>query len=272
MEALVARIRSIHPGLFTDESFMELTVDAPLAVPVLLGLWTEADDNGVFEWKPVQIKARTIPAAVAPIEPLLDVLIKHKFVRRFELAGRQLGAIRNFRRYQRPKKPKYIHMTSPELLQYVGSEKETPEQETDEAPPVPHQSGTSPELSPQMEEEGGRMEDESGDSSSQERIITRSASRRASKGSYAFEGAVIRLNQQDFDKWVGTFSAIPDLNAELTSLDAWLSGQPPDQRKRWFHVAAGALAKKHQSKLEDRKRAEQTGRSSGYVPMGPAGG
>jgi hypothetical protein len=104
------------------------------------------------------------------------------------------------------------------------------------------------------------------DSSNQDRTITRSASRGAG---YAFEGAVIRLNQRDFDKWTGTFSAIPDLAAELTSLDAWLSEQPADQQKRWFHVTAGALAKKHQARLEERKRGGSMG---GYVPMGPAGG
>ena len=103
------------------------------------------------------------------------------------------------------------------------------------------------------------------DSSNQDRTITRSASRR---GPYAFEGAVIRLNQADFDKWAGTFSAIPDLAAELTSLDAWLSDQPDDQRKRWFHVTAGALAKKHQARLEERK----TGRSTGFIPLAPGGG
>ncbi len=41
----MARIRSIHPGLFTDEAFMALSL---LARVVLPGLWTECDDQGVF--------------------------------------------------------------------------------------------------------------------------------------------------------------------------------------------------------------------------------
>ena len=51
----MSRIRSIHPGLFTDEAFMEASIPARM---LIMGLWCEAWDDGVFEIKPLTIKAR----------------------------------------------------------------------------------------------------------------------------------------------------------------------------------------------------------------------
>ena len=55
----MARIRSVHPALFTDESFVSLSDSAQI---FWVGLWCEADDQGVFEWKPLTLKMRTRPA------------------------------------------------------------------------------------------------------------------------------------------------------------------------------------------------------------------
>jgi hypothetical protein len=99
------RIRSVHPGLFTDEAFMELTVGNPLAGLLLIGLWTEADDSGSFEWKLLTLKARLLPATVANIGELLEALAALRFIRRFDVGGRAIGVVRNFAVYQRPKEP-----------------------------------------------------------------------------------------------------------------------------------------------------------------------
>jgi hypothetical protein len=50
----MSRIRSIHPGFFADETFVMLS---PLARLFWIGLLTEADDQGIFEWKPVTLKS-----------------------------------------------------------------------------------------------------------------------------------------------------------------------------------------------------------------------
>lgn len=114
------RIRSIHPSLFTDEQFMELTVEAPLAVPVLIGLWTEADDNGVFEWKPLRLKVRLLPAAAADINVIMQELLTKRFVIRFEHDGREYGAVRNFRKFQKPNRPNPVHPLPTEIARWVG--------------------------------------------------------------------------------------------------------------------------------------------------------
>lgn len=109
-----ARIRSIHPGLFTDEALSGIS---EAAVLFLIGLLTEADDHGVFEWKPKQLRIRLRPARDGDVDPLLSELIEAKAIRPFMGEdSRQYGAIRNFCKWQRPQRPVY-HFPLPDHLQ-----------------------------------------------------------------------------------------------------------------------------------------------------------
>jgi hypothetical protein len=145
----MARIRSIHPGLFTDEAFMTASPHARL---LIIGIWCEAWDDGVFEWKPLTLKARLFPVDAVSVPDLLAELVALGFVKQFDASGKQYGAIRNFQKYQRPKKPNSSHVL-PELLRaYVHQ--------------VPNQFGTSGEKSPQMEDGGWREGEEGEDTAS----------------------------------------------------------------------------------------------------------
>lgn len=115
----MARIRSIFPGLFTDEDFVQLSEAAQI---FYIGLLTEADDQGVFEWKPVVLKMRLKAASMVPVEPLLAELVEHNRITSYTEDGRPYGAIRNFVRYQRPKKPNDHHPLPLTLRKYVGFE------------------------------------------------------------------------------------------------------------------------------------------------------
>ena len=77
----------------------------------------------------------------------------------------------------------------------------------------------------------------------------------AASTGYAFSGRTIRLRKKDFDQWANTFHGVPDLGAELISLDAWFDGQDESKRKGWFHTVAGALNRKHQETLASRQAA-----------------
>lgn len=145
----MARIRSIHPGLFTDESFVSASMAARLLLP---GIWTEADDHGVFEWKPLSLKMRIFPADAVDVGDLLGELEAVNIVRRFSVDGREYGVVRNFCTYQRPKKPTYRFVLPPELETYAGIRKDSSE-------PVPHQSPTGSENPPQMEDGVGGGEE-----------------------------------------------------------------------------------------------------------------
>jgi len=102
----MARIRSIHPGIWTDEEFISVSMAARLA---FIGLMNEADDGGVFPWKPKQLKARILACDDVDMVEILDELGRARFLMKFEVDGEWYGAIRNFVRYQSPQKPKIIY-------------------------------------------------------------------------------------------------------------------------------------------------------------------
>lgn len=102
----MARIRSVHPGQWTDERFV---TTSPMARLLAIGLRNEADDNGIFEWKPLQLKMRLFPADNCDVPDLLEELSATGQVLRYEVAGRPFGIIRNFTKYQSPKYPTFYH-------------------------------------------------------------------------------------------------------------------------------------------------------------------
>ncbi len=148
----MARIRSIFPGLFTDEAFVSVSMPARV---LLLGIWTEADDQGVFEWKPVTLKMRIFSADNIDVVPLLGELETANAVRRFSFEGKPHGAIRNFCKYQKPKTPKFRDVKDAEIRNYVASKYQKEETETSKPEPFPQNGEMN-----RRREEGGGSEDE----------------------------------------------------------------------------------------------------------------
>lgn len=152
----MARIRSVHPTLFTDEAWVSCS---PLARVLYIGLMTEADDQGLFEWKPIQIKLRLLGNDAADVPALLAELVGVNLIREVESAGKKLGAIRYFRRFQRPKKPNAVFVLPPELRTYVGFKADGGEPDDDEADGVGNPFGTGSPQAEQKEDGGGRRKD-----------------------------------------------------------------------------------------------------------------
>jgi hypothetical protein len=154
----VSRIRSIHPGIWTDEAFVTLSAHARV---FLIGLWTEADDKGIFPWSPLKLKMRLLPADNVDVAGLLAELVDGGLVLPYECEGKTYAAIRNFTRFQRPKKPNDIHPATEQALLFAGHDTGTKEGESKKVPaqaetssePVPHQSENPPA------DGGWRMED-----------------------------------------------------------------------------------------------------------------
>ena len=110
----MSRIRSIYPEQWTDEDFVTCS---PLARLLAIAIRNEADDNGVFEWKPIAIKMRLLPADDCDVSALLGELVSTNQVYRFEVNGKKFGAIRNFTTFQKPKTPKYKYPEPPPFPQ-----------------------------------------------------------------------------------------------------------------------------------------------------------
>jgi hypothetical protein len=160
----MARIRSVHPGQWTDEEFVSCS---PWAQLLAIGIRNEADDVGIFEWKPIVLKMRLLPVAMVDINELLAELVLHNIVRRFEDGGKAYGAIRNFSQYQRPKEPTQRYPLPDDQRAYLGlTEKDyrwaklqrfpaggtaslVPEQPT--SPALPQPLPSPGEIAPQME-------------------------------------------------------------------------------------------------------------------------
>jgi hypothetical protein len=172
----MARIRSVHPGLFTDEAFVTLSMTARV---FLIGVWTEADDHGVFEWKPMSLKMRLFPADNIDASAVMDELAAADQVRRAEHEGKQYGIVRNFCTWQRPKKPTHRYPFPPAWVEYVAFKGDDSPTST---PPVPHLTRTAPGKRPQREE-GGKEEREvgGGDKNGGGRSVTRAPPTRAKK-------------------------------------------------------------------------------------------
>nr|WP_295828277.1 hypothetical protein [uncultured Azospirillum sp.] len=146
----MARIRSCFPGQWTDEDFVECS---PLARLLVIGLRNEADDQGVFEWKPRALKMRLLPADDINVSDLLEELAAHRQVMPYEVDGKAYGAIRNFVLWQRPKKPKAIHPVTPEVREWVGMNKRSAPSGSG---PVDDQGGAGAE--PDGDEDGAASE------------------------------------------------------------------------------------------------------------------
>lgn len=96
----------MHPGQWTDDMFVTCS---PLARLLALGLRNESDDNGIFEWNPVKLKMRVLPADNCEIESLLVELVASQQIVQYEVSGKKYGLIRNFTKYQKPKYPTYLY-------------------------------------------------------------------------------------------------------------------------------------------------------------------
>ena len=164
----MARIRSVHPGLFTDEAFVSVSMPARM---LAIGIWTECDDQGAFEWKPVTFKMRLMPADTVDVSALLEEIRIADMVKPYEVGGKRYGLVRNFCKYQRPKKPNSVHPIPVDLKPYAGHHPDT------NVPPSPPSGGvlsptsgepvgngfpTGGKKSPQVEDGGciGREEDQ----------------------------------------------------------------------------------------------------------------
>lgn len=156
----MARIRSVHPSLWTDENFVSLQVMARL---FLIGMWNEADDYGLFEWKPTRLKMRLAPNDAIDAAAIMDELAAAGFLVRLDRDGKALGLVKNFRKFQRPKTPSSpLVPLDDAILSIIGIDKpaDVPQSHRSPSPVPPQPSPDDGEKSPQMEDGGGRMEGE----------------------------------------------------------------------------------------------------------------
>src|SRR5262245_38063187 len=97
----MARMRTIKPGFFANETLTEL----PLAARVLFaGLWCWADRAGRLEDRPRRLKGEIFPYEDYDVDGLLEALAGAGFVLRYAVDGERYIQVVNFARHQNPHK------------------------------------------------------------------------------------------------------------------------------------------------------------------------
>jgi hypothetical protein len=95
----MARARTIKPGFFLNEDLSDLT---PYARLFFIGLWTQADRNGVVEYRPRRLKAELFPHEAVEIGALAVELHGKKFLEMWDYGGTKYIIIPTFSKHQRP--------------------------------------------------------------------------------------------------------------------------------------------------------------------------
>lgn len=127
----MARIRSTHPDQWTDDEFVACS---PLARLLSLGIRNFADDNGIIPYTPTRWKRWVLPDDPCNPDELAAELVRTRQIVLFEARGQTYAAIRNFRRFQKPKSPTYTHP----LPEWWGSDGEgLPNASPMPSPPLP---------------------------------------------------------------------------------------------------------------------------------------
>jgi hypothetical protein len=97
----MARIRTIKPGFFRHEELFEAEQASgfPLRL-IFAGLWTVADREGRFEWKPRAIKLDVLPYDPIDFAAALEALASYGFVVKYKVGARTFAHIPSWHKHQ----------------------------------------------------------------------------------------------------------------------------------------------------------------------------
>jgi hypothetical protein len=100
----MGRIRTVKPKFFRHEDLQRLEESHSDLKPMLVfaGLFTIADREGRFEWRPKQIKLDILPFLAFRMEDALNALAGAGFITRYEVDGKEFGCIPSWHEHQKP--------------------------------------------------------------------------------------------------------------------------------------------------------------------------
>lgn len=95
------RIRTIKPEALLDEVLWDLEESSGLPIfRGFVGLWTVADREGRFEWRPRALKSLILPYWTGDFADVLNALEERGFIVRYEVEAREYGCVRTFKKHQ----------------------------------------------------------------------------------------------------------------------------------------------------------------------------
>lgn len=97
----MARIRTVKPEFFRHHGLFQLEKETQLPIRVAFaGLFTAADREGRFRWRPEELKLDCLPFDPVDFPRVLDALTTRGFIRKYTVAGEEFGVIPSFKRHQ----------------------------------------------------------------------------------------------------------------------------------------------------------------------------
>lgn len=97
----MSRIRTIKPDFFRHETLFDAEVEERLPLRVaFISLWTIADREGRFKWRPRSLKSDCLPFDNVDFSRVLDALATRGFVVKYEVDGEFYGCIPTFTKHQ----------------------------------------------------------------------------------------------------------------------------------------------------------------------------
>jgi hypothetical protein len=97
----MARIRTVKPELFRHEVLHEAEQKSGLPLRLAyIGIFTACDREGRFKWKPRALKLDVLPYDDVDFSRVLDALVTHGFVVKYEFEGDCFGCIPTWSQHQ----------------------------------------------------------------------------------------------------------------------------------------------------------------------------
>lgn len=110
----MARIRTIKPDFWTDESLTECSLSARL---LFIGMWNFSDDNGNIQRSAKQLKMKIFPADAIDCEPLVQELMTHGLLIEYLVSGVKFLNIKGFLKHQLINRPSKSNIPPPQFTE-----------------------------------------------------------------------------------------------------------------------------------------------------------
>lgn len=249
----MARIRTIKPEFFRHEGLFAGEKESGLPLRVAFaGLWTAADREGRFEWRPRNLKLDCLPYDDVDFAMVLDELAKRGFIVKYKVGLGVYGMIPGWRDHQVVNN-RELSSTIPSISEGIDITSELTR-----APRVPHACPTrhgNCKGEREREGEGERKEE----------VIPKGLTSFAvndEKSSFPADEKLVKKNRKskaiDFDYETGVWSGITeghlgiwssaypalDLKQQISAAGSWLMANPANRKSNhgryltnWFQRA-----------------------------------
>lgn len=233
----MGRIRSVKPQTFTDEQLWDAEQESKL--PVIrsyIGLWTQCDREGRFEWRPRMLKIAILPYDTAvDFADVLNVLARGRWVVPYEQDGQMYGYIRTWHKHQfvnHRESPSFLPAPTAFTVAAAHRQLDLPLDASatlDSAVPDACATRESPDDDATQARTGGREGKGREGEGNRHATLTRPVQPVATLP--LNDKSEFPISAEQVQHWAGLYRAV-DVENELRLMRGWLEGNPTKRKTR----------------------------------------